>query len=97
MLSSISNFFFLVQFTDDVLLVVLDCYLLYRQHRYRSRNADKLQRNLGPPTNVLHICNIPETYTHMEIKDMFIERGFTVKESKECNGNPQMCYLIFAG
>jgi len=68
-----------------------------RQHRYRSRNAEKLQRNLGPPTNVLHVCNVPEGYSHSEIKDMFIERGFTVKDSRDCNGNNQMCYLIFAG
>lgn len=65
-----------------------------RQHRFRNmEKAAKLSRNLGPPTSVLHIANIPEGLSHHEIKSMFIERGFTVKESKECAGNSSMCYL----
>ena len=41
----------------------------YRQHRFRNhQQAAKLQRNLGPPTNVLHIANVPEGYTHVDIK-----------------------------
>merc|ERR1719193_2152453 len=68
-----------------------------RQHRFRNHTqAMKIQRNLGPPTAVLHVANIPDAYTHTEIKDMFIERGFTVKDSKDCNGNSHMCYLFFA-
>jgi len=66
-----------------------------RQHRFRNmEKAAKLSRNLGPPTSVLHIANIPEGLTHHDIKAMFIERGFTVKESKECAGNSSMCFIV---
>jgi len=65
-----------------------------RQHRFRNhQQAAKISRNLGPPTSVLHIANVPEGYTHVEIKEMFIERGFTVKESRDCDGKANMCYL----
>jgi len=69
-----------------------------RQHRFRNHTqAAKICRNLGPPTGVLHVANIPDGYTHVDIKEMFIERGFTVKESKDCDGKSHMCYLYMPG
>lgn len=70
--------------------------------------AAKLTKNLGPPSSTLHVANLPEDLTHVEVKvniqsldhvatlklenlqDMFIERGFTVKESKECGAGGSM-------
>jgi len=65
-----------------------------RNHRYRNHQmAAKLTKNLGPPSSTLHVANLPEDLTHIEVKDMFIERGFTVKESKECGPNGSMALL----
>jgi len=65
-----------------------------RCHRFRKQQqAEKIQKNLGPPTNVLHVANIPEGYTHQEVKELFISRGFTVSESSEISGKSNMCYL----
>ena len=55
-----------------------------RNHRYRNHaNAAKLTKNLGPPLSTLHMANLPDELSHVEVKDMFLERGFTVMESKE--------------
>jgi len=65
-----------------------------RNHRYRNHaNAAKLTKNLGPPSSTLHVANLPDELSHVEVKDMFIERGFTVKESKECGANGTMALL----
>lgn len=65
-----------------------------RNHRYRShQNAAKLTKNLGPPTSTLHVANLPEEMSHNDVKDMFIEKGFTVKESKECGSTGNMALL----
>lgn len=69
-----------------------------RNHRYRNHAmAAKLTKNLGPPTNTLHVANLPEDLSHAEVKEMFIERGFTVKESKECGANSNQALLTMAG
>ena len=39
-----------------------------RNHRFRQKNTEKLQKNLGPPTSTLHVANLPEGFTHTEIK-----------------------------
>ena len=75
--------------------------------------AAKLTKNLGPPSSTLHVANLPEDLTHVEVKvniqsldhvatlklenlqDMFIERGFTVKESKECGAGGSMVRYSF--
>merc|ERR1719410_562940 len=68
-------------------------FLNSRNHRYRSHTvAAKLSKNLGPPTSTLHVANLPEGFTHSDIKDLFIEKGFTVKDSQEC-GNGGMAFL----
>lgn len=68
-------------------------FLNSRNHRYRSHTvAAKLSKNLGPPTSTLHVANLPEGFTHSDVKDLFIEKGFTVKESQEC-GNGGMAFL----
>merc|ERR1719495_3153277 len=68
-----------------------------RNHRYRNHQmAAKLTRNLGPPSSTLHVANLPEELTHNDVKDMFIERGFTVKESKECGASGTMALLTMA-
>jgi len=68
-----------------------------RNHRYRNHQmAAKLTKNLGPPSSTLHVANLPEELTHTHVKDMFIERGFTVKESKECGANNTMALLTMA-
>ena len=55
-----------------------------RNHRYRNHtNAAKLTKNLGPPLSTLHMANLSDELSHVEVKDMFLERGFTMKESKE--------------
>lgn len=65
-----------------------------RNHRYRNHQmAAKLTKNLGPPSSTLHVANLPEELTHDMVKDMFIERGFTVKESKECGQSGNMALL----
>merc|ERR1712107_130861 len=37
-----------------------------------------------------------DDFTHAEVKDMFIDRGFTVKESKECGAGGSMALLTMA-
>jgi len=64
-----------------------------RNHRFRQKNTEKLQKNLGPPTSTLHVANLPEGFTHTEIKELFIEKGFTVKESNECGSSGNMAFL----
>lgn len=69
-----------------------------RNHRYRNHAmAAKLTKNLGPPSSTLHVANLPEELTHAEVKDMFIERGFTVKESKECGTSNNQALLTMTG
>eukprot|EP00090_Calanus_glacialis_P013006 TRINITY_DN21628_c0_g1_i10.p1 TRINITY_DN21628_c0_g1~~TRINITY_DN21628_c0_g1_i10.p1 ORF type:complete len:239 (-),score=93.01 TRINITY_DN21628_c0_g1_i10:81-797(-) len=68
-----------------------------RNHRYRNHAmAAKLTKNLGPPSSTLHVANLPEELNHNDIKDMFIEKGFTVKESKECGASGTMALLTMA-
>merc|ERR1712013_5395 len=68
-----------------------------RNHRYRNHAmAAKLTKNLGPPSSTLHVANLPEGLNHNDIKDMFIEKGFTVKESKECGASGNMALLTMA-
>jgi len=68
-----------------------------RNHRYRNQqNAAKLTKNLGPPSSTLHVANLPEGLGHAEVKDMFIQRGFTVKEAKECGSAGSMALLTMA-
>eukprot|EP00092_Neocalanus_flemingeri_P000321 GFUD01000343.1.p1 GENE.GFUD01000343.1~~GFUD01000343.1.p1 ORF type:complete len:518 (+),score=179.07 GFUD01000343.1:61-1614(+) len=68
-----------------------------RNHRYRNHQmAAKLTKNLGPPSSTLHVANLPEELTPNDVKDMFIEKGFTVKESKECGTNGTMAFLTMA-
>jgi len=70
-------------------------FLNSRNHRFRSQtNAAKLQKNLGPPTSTLHVANLPEGFTHTDMKELFIEKGFTVKESSECGPSGNMAILI---
>jgi len=68
-----------------------------RNHRYRNHAmAAKLTKNLGPPSSTLHVANLPEGLNHNDIKDMFIEKGFTAKESKECGASGNMALLTMA-
>ena len=30
--------------------------------------ASKLTKNLGPPTSTLHVANLPDDFTHAEVK-----------------------------
>lgn len=65
-----------------------------RNHRYRNHNtAAKLQKNLGPPTSTLHVANFPEGFTSGDVRDLFIEKGFTVKEAADCGNNGNMALL----
>ena len=46
-------------------------FLNSRNHRYRSHAvAAKLQKNLGPPTSTLHVANLPDGFTHSDVKVM---------------------------
>ena len=48
-------------------------FLNSRNHRYRNQNiAAKLLKNLGPPTCTLHVANLPEGYSHLDIKVMMM-------------------------
>merc|ERR1719228_3137857 len=39
-----------------------------RNHRYRNHQmAAKLTKNLGPPSSTLHVANLPEDLTHIEV------------------------------
>lgn len=68
-----------------------------RNHRYRNHAvAAKLTRNLGPPSSTLHVANLPEELNHSNVKDMFTEAGFTVKESVECGASANMALLTMA-
>ena len=58
--------------------------------------ANKLTAKLMPPTQTLHIANLPDGYGHADIKEMFIEKGFTVKESTECGQSGNMAILNMA-
>ena len=58
--------------------------------------AAKLTAKLMPPTQTLHIANLPDGYGHTDIKEMFIEKGFTVKESTECGQSGNMAILNMA-
>ena len=40
--------------------------------------------------------SIPDGYGHTDIKEMFIEKGFTVKESTECGQSGNMAILNMA-
>ena len=58
--------------------------------RYRNHHAAaRLQQKLGPPTSILHVANLPEEMTVEDVKDLFIEKGFTVKEAVECGSGGQ--------
>ena len=72
-------------------------FLNSRNHRYRNQAmAAKLTAKLMPPTQTLHIANLPDGYGHADIKEMFIEKGFTVKESTECGQSGNMAILNMA-
>jgi len=69
-----------------------------RNHRFRNHHiAAKLQKNLCPPSATLHVANLPEDMSPSEVKEMFIEQGFTVKETKECGSNNNQALLTMAG
>merc|ERR1719312_2450710 len=69
-----------------------------RNHRFRNQHiAVKLQKNLCPPTATLHVANLPEDVSHAEVKEMFIDKGFTVKDSKECGNNSSQALLTMDG
>ena len=55
--------------------------------------AAKLTAKLIPPTQTLHIANLPDGFSHSDVKEMFIEKGFTVKESAECGNTGNMASL----
>jgi len=68
-----------------------------RNHRYRNNvMAAKLIRNLGPPSSTLHVANLPPELNHTEVKGLFTEAGFTVKESEECGATGNMALLSMA-
>ena len=72
-------------------------FLNSRNHRYRTHAmAAKLTAKLIPPTQTLHIANLPDGFSHTDIKEMFIEKGFTVKESTECGQGGTMAILNMA-
>ena len=72
-------------------------FLNSRNHRYRNHAmAAKLTAKLMPPTQTLHIANLPDGFGHADIKEMFIEKGFTVKESTECGQSGNMAILNMA-
>ena len=72
-------------------------FLNSRNHRYRNHAmAVKLTAKLMPPTQTLHIANLPDGFSHGDIKEMFIEKGFTVKESTECGQSGNMAILNMA-
>ena len=72
-------------------------FLNSRNHRYRTHAmAAKLTAKLIPPTQTLHIANLPDGFSHSDVKEMFIEKGFTVKESAECGNTGNMAILNMA-
>nr|XP_040564544.1 polypyrimidine tract-binding protein 2-like isoform X1 [Lepeophtheirus salmonis] len=48
--------------------------------RFKNRErAARIQRNLCPPTATIHISNLEENLREENLRQYFIERGFTVK------------------
>jgi len=63
-------------------------------HRFKSAMSErKNMKNLRPPSSTLHVGNIPDGLEHTDVKDLFVENGFTVVDSKDCDGKSKMCYL----
>lgn len=63
-------------------------------HRFKSAMSEKKHmKNLRPPSSTLHVSNIPDGMEHADVKDLFVENGFTVVDSKDCDGKSKMCYL----
>jgi len=72
-------------------------YVESKNHRFFNQSrAQKIIKNLAPPTNCLHVGNIPEFHTIEDIRDMFCEQGFTVKDVRQIEGKTNMCILDFA-
>jgi hypothetical protein len=57
---------------------VLDVNITFIRNRNQEKAA-KLSRNLGPPTSVLHIANIPEGLGHHDIKVSCISESAKLK------------------
>ena len=67
-------------------------------HRFRNPNlANKLLKNLCPPTSTLHIANLPENFATEgkldDLKRYFVDAGFTVKETQECGKDGSMALI----
>lgn len=72
-------------------------YVDSRSHRFfNPARSQKIIKNLAPPTNCLHVSNIPEFHTMEDIRDMFAEKGFTVKDMRLIEDKKNMCILEFA-
>ncbi len=61
---------------------VLYVYITFVRNRNQEKAA-KLSRNLGPPTSVLHIANIPEGLGHHDIKVSCISESAKLKLLKK--------------
>lgn len=46
----------------------------------------KLQKNMCPPTPLLHIANVPEALGKEEIRQYFLDSECPVKDVEECKG-----------
>ena len=54
--------------------------------------ASKLTKNLGPPTSTLHVANLPDDFTHAEVKVGAVV-GFPLFQHAELI--PNICFDVF--
>ena len=78
-----------------------DYSLIKGVHRFRNPNlAHKLLKNLCAPTSMLHIANLPEHFATEgrleELKNYFVDAGFTVKDTQECGKDGSMALIQLA-
>ena len=52
--------------------------------------AAKLTKNLGPPSSTLHVANLPEDLTHVEVKVSL----YDLKKCTNFNRAPEKSYRI---
>lgn len=55
-------------------------------HRFRNPIiAAKLSKNLSPPSQMLHVANLPEDFSTEELKNYLLEQGYTVSDIEDCS------------
>ena len=62
--------------------------------------ASKLTKNLGPPTSTLHVANLPDDFTHAEVKVRAVVGSLCGVNMPNCPINTKhlfSCFQLFVG